>query len=173
MKMRVMWAEPFEVYASEEGLRACLQGIAAAMRPPLEPWTRLWHLLAGQDAVEEEDGVRVRRVPLPHPLLLRLCVNETSALFSKADGMCLRAANPDRRQDFAGLFYDGEIELSLSNAAWRPATASDASLFADSKGPCRATLALRRLCHTRVVRDEPKARGSRLARVATALLDKL
>ena len=151
--MMLTWSEHFEVYASEEGLRACVEGLAGALEHPVSV-----HALWARLTPTVRPGLY--RMRLPHPLRVRLCdANEVVGVLFEGGEMCLRAADPDCRQSMRGRFV-GDVELTLSNAQWRPRLHLCAEqhhddgtelldrgggLLQSAPGTCSAVLALRRL----------------------------
>ncbi len=156
--MTLTWIEHFEVYASEEGLRACVEGLAGSLDPPMSVGA-LWARLA--------PTVRpgLYRARLPHPLRVRLCDdNEVVGVLFEGGEMCLRAADPDCRQSLRGHFT-GTLELALSNAQWRCSSSDAETLLRSAAGTCSAVLALRRMRHV----PPPRSSSSASAKSTTLL----
>jgi hypothetical protein len=171
--MRITWSERFNVYAGEEAaLRACFDGLADAMDMPRDA---LWAWLLRE---EERTLTSTTTRPLPRPLRVALCADETApALFARTAGgaaaIWLRAADPALRRQGVGR-YVGDLEVEVSNPdEWRLAREGPMARHPQA-GPCTVRVALRRLALARAERLAPPSSEppSSVLKAASALTER-
>jgi hypothetical protein len=133
----------------EAALRACIEGLAGALHPPLTG-ERLWAQLVRvppHHPPHDRDGTTVfYGYALPRPLRVHLCAEPRRHLFSEVEkeegdhhnnsdneewavgALCLTAVDIPHRLERPRLLFAGELRLELSDRRWCPSCASlDAS----------------------------------------------
>jgi hypothetical protein len=132
----------------EAALRACIEGLAGALHPPLTG-ERLWAQLVTvppHHPPHDRDGTTVfYGGALPRPLRVHLCAEPRRHLFSEVEkeegdhhnndneewavgALCLTAVDIPHRLERPRLLFAGELRLELSDRRWCPSCASlDAS----------------------------------------------
>ena len=153
---------------AEASLMAYLDQIGRALDPPL-PGARLW-----SDLVRAYDARRGRaRVPLPHPMRVRLC---SLPAFNNDDPSVfwLRSVDPAHRQDSNGpLRYreGGPLELRISEPLyWKPGPDFCAWLERTPGIACAVTIAFIIVIHPPQPPTQTKKRTTTAINKLTSLL---